>query len=96
VGVDVIDELNETLATAENVDEGDRCDATTIRTRPFALSAMNKFPLESMHTPEGLFSIAEEAALPSPEYPAVPLPTIVVMIPPISTLRTRLFWLSTR
>ncbi len=42
--------------------------------------------------PLGRLSWAEVAAPPSPEYPATPVPAMVVMVPPEVTLRIRLLF----
>ena len=44
--------------------------------------------------PRGLLSSALVAAMPSPLYPAVPVPAIVVMIPEVLTLRIVLLEIS--
>ena len=55
-----------------------------------ALSAKIRSPLPSIVMPCGSLIIAEVAAAPSPEYPAVPVPAIVVTMPvEASTSRIR-------
>jgi len=54
---------------------------------------MYRFPAASTATATGELSVALVAALPSPEYPGVPFPATVLMLPP-ETLRTRWFAVS--
>src|ERR1700719_185699 len=56
-------------------------EADTSRTRQLAESAIRMFPERSTATPEGLFTIALMACPPSPEYPQVPVPATVEMMP---------------
>src|ERR1700722_10968115 len=51
--------------------------AGTSRTLQLSVSATNKFPSRSIATPLGASSSAEDAAPPSPEKPAVPVPASV-------------------
>ena len=55
----------------------------TLRIRLFPLSAMYKFPEPSTLTLPGLLNSALIGALPSPEKPLDPFPTIVVMVYPV-------------
>ena len=63
----------------------------TARTRWLLRSAMKKFPAPLTAKQEGELSRADVAAIPSPLYPAVPVPATVEITPDTSTFRTR--WL---
>ena len=66
---------------------------STIRTRLLPRSATKRSPPAFRTTPAGLLRRASTAGPPSPEKPAAPLPTMVLMTPAPLTRRTRLlFW----
>jgi len=66
---------------------------SSFRILALLVSAMSRFPLLSMATPEGWLSEASFAAPSSPPEPAIPLPaTVVMMCVTWSTLRMR--WLN--
>jgi hypothetical protein len=66
-------------------------DGSTLRTRPFLLSAMYIFPDASRATLTGPLSCACWAGPPSPLKPALPFPATVVMFPPGANFLTLLF-----
>ncbi len=56
-------------------------DIVIFRTKLFAESAKYTFPEESNVIPVGPFNVALVASPPSPLYPAVPVPAIVLIMP---------------
>src|SRR6266545_749852 len=59
----------------------------TTRTALLASSDMYTPPSRPAATPLGLLKVAAVAGPPSPEFPQLPFPAIVVMMPPGDTLR---------
>jgi nitrate reductase beta subunit len=57
-------------------------DLSILRMRLLPLSAIYMFPDKSTAALEGLYKLADVAGPLSPEYPTMPLPATVVMIPP--------------
>src|ERR1035441_6326372 len=63
--------------------------ASTLRMRLLHWSSIYRFLDESKVMRGGLHRLALVAAPPSPEYPEIPLPATVVMMPLVVTLRIR-------
>ena len=69
-------------------------DVSTLRTRSFPASTIKRLPAGSIAMPVGKLKSALVAAIPSPLNPSVPVPATVLMLPDVSTLRTRLLFVS--